>query len=65
VLHGGKDFFSSADDVKAFYGCIPKEAGRERRFYPDSYHLLMYDDLKEKVIGDVEQWLEDLPGREK
>ena len=65
VLHGGKDFFSSADDVKAFYGCIPKEAGRERRFYPDSYHLLMYDELKEKVIGDVEQWLEELPGREK
>jgi esterase/lipase len=65
VLHGGKDFFSSADDVKAFYGCIPKEAGRERRYYPDSYHLLMYDELKEKVIGDVEQWLEALPERDK
>ena len=65
VLHGGKDFFSSADDVKDFYGCIPKDAGRERRFYPDSYHLLMYDDLKEKVIGDVEKWLTELPGRKK
>ncbi len=65
VLHGGKDFFSSADDVEAFYGCIPKEAGRQRHFYPDSYHLLMYDTLKEKVISDVEHWLEDLPERAK
>lgn len=61
VLHGGKDFFSGADDVKAFYGNIPKDAGRDRRYYPDSYHLLMYDDLKDKVIGDVEEWLEELP----
>lgn len=61
VLHGGKDFFSSDADVKAFYGSIPKSAGRSFRLYPDSYHLLMYDDQKEKVIGDVEEWLEDLP----
>ena len=65
VLHGGKDFFSSAEDVKDFYGCIPKEAGRELRYYPDSYHLLMYDDLKEKVIGDIETWLEGLPKQKK
>jgi acylglycerol lipase len=65
VLHGGKDFFSSAADVEAFYGNIPKEAGRDRKFYPDSYHLLMYDELKEKVIGDVETWLERLPARRK
>lgn len=61
VLHGGKDFFTSAGDVKAFYGCIPKDAGRQRKFYPDSYHLLMYDDQKDRVIGDVEQWLGKLP----
>jgi esterase/lipase len=61
VLHGGKDFFSRATDVEAFYGNIPKEANRVRRYYPDSYHLLMYDDQKEKVIGDVENWLKKLP----
>lgn len=65
VLHGGKDFFSSAADVEAFYGNIPKEAGRDRKFYPDSYHLLMYDERKEKVIGDVEGWLKRLPARRK
>ncbi len=64
VLHGGKDFFSSAADVEAFYGNIPKEANRTRRYYPDSYHLLMYDDLKEKVITDVEKWLVKLPDAE-
>jgi alpha-beta hydrolase superfamily lysophospholipase len=61
VLHGGKDFFSSDDDVKAFYGSIPKAAGREFKLYPDSYHLLMYDEQKDKVIGDVGGWLAELP----
>jgi alpha-beta hydrolase superfamily lysophospholipase len=61
VLHGGKDFFSSNADVKAFYGSIPKSAGREFRLYPDSYHLLMYDAQKDEVIGDVADWLAQLP----
>jgi alpha-beta hydrolase superfamily lysophospholipase len=61
VLHGGKDFFSSPDDVKEFYGTIPEEARGERRYYPDSYHLLMYDAQKDQVIGDVEKWLDELP----
>jgi alpha-beta hydrolase superfamily lysophospholipase len=61
VLHGGKDFFSSAADVDSFYGNIPKEANRTHKYYPDSYHLLMYDDQKDKVIGDVERWLVKLP----
>lgn len=65
VLYGGKDFFSSAKDVEGFFGNIPKEAGRQRRFYPDSYHLLMYDDLKDTVIGDVEEWLGALPKKSK
>jgi alpha-beta hydrolase superfamily lysophospholipase len=64
VLHGGKDFFSKPNDVEAFYGNIPKEANRTRRYYPDSYHLLMYDDLKEKVITDIEKWLVKLPDAE-
>jgi alpha-beta hydrolase superfamily lysophospholipase len=64
VLHGGKDFFSKASDVEAFYGNIPKEANRTRRYYPDSYHLLMYDDMKEKVITDIEKWLVKLPQAE-
>ncbi|MCW1887078.1 lysophospholipase [Luteolibacter flavescens] len=61
VLHGGKDFFSSESDVKAFYGNVPKEANRTYKHYPESYHLLMYDDQKDKVIGDVEKWLARLP----
>lgn len=65
VLHGGKDFFSSTEDVKAFWGTIPKEANRTLKDYPDSYHLLMYDEKKDQVIGDVEKWLVKLPDMEK
>jgi alpha-beta hydrolase superfamily lysophospholipase len=63
VLHGGKDFFSSEADVKDFYAGIPKEVARDRKFYPDAYHLLMYDERKDKVIGDVGQWLGRLPAK--
>jgi alpha-beta hydrolase superfamily lysophospholipase len=65
VLHGSKDFFSSDKDVEAFYGNIPKEANRTLKSYPDAYHLLMYDNKKDQVIGDVEKWLVKLPGMEK
>ncbi len=65
VLHGGKDFFSKTDDVKAFFGNIPDKKDRSFRLYPDSYHLLMYDTKKDKVIGDVERWIAALPKKKR
>ncbi|TAE75480.1 MAG: alpha/beta fold hydrolase [Verrucomicrobia bacterium] len=61
VLHGGRDFFSSDGDVKAFYGSIPKTAGRKFKLYPESYHLLMYDAQKDQVVADIADWLNHLP----
>jgi len=60
VLHGDRDFFTKTEDVKAFYGNIPDKKLREMKLYPDSYHLLMYDNRKEQVISDVENWVAKL-----
>ncbi len=60
VLHGGRDFFSRPEDVKAFTGCVPIRSGRTRRFYPDGHHLLMYDEGRERMFRDVGSWLEKI-----
>ncbi|BCX48496.1 alpha/beta hydrolase [Haloferula helveola] len=60
VLHGGKDFFTEADDVKTFVGHIPETTYSTRKFYPEGHHLLMYDTGKEKVISDIAGWLGEL-----
>lgn len=57
VLHGGKDFFTERSSVLEFMSHIPAGTPRTLRYYPDAYHLLMYDTRKEEVFHDVEHWL--------
>ncbi|BCU78295.1 monoacylglycerol lipase [Luteolibacter sp. LG18] len=60
VLHGGKDFFTDEEAIRSFTGSIPKGTPVTTRIYPDAYHLLMYDTLKDEVIRDVEKWVDGL-----
>jgi alpha-beta hydrolase superfamily lysophospholipase len=60
VLYGGEDFFTSADDVKSFTSKIPQSTDLTRRYYPEGHHLLMYDTVKDEVITDIANWLDDL-----
>lgn len=57
VLHGGKDFFTEDSAVREFMSHIPKRTPKTLLYYPDAYHLLMYDTRKEEVIRDIEHWL--------
>lgn len=63
VLHGGHDILSEPDDVRHFVDHIPASTPRERRFYPEGHHLLMYDHVKEQVFDDVADWLDELRRR--
>lgn len=60
VLHGGRDFFTSKQDVDNFVQHVPKKTSFTRREYPKSYHLLMYDEQKLKVMRDIAKWTEKL-----
>ncbi|MGE9271301.1 MAG: alpha/beta fold hydrolase [Verrucomicrobiales bacterium] len=60
VLHGGKDFFTTQDDVKSFMDRIPETTPEKRLYYPKGHHLLMYDHIKDDVITDIADWLESL-----
>jgi alpha-beta hydrolase superfamily lysophospholipase len=63
ILHGGEDFFTSADDVKTFASNIPQSTNLTRKYYPEGHHLLMYDSVKDEVITDIANWLNDLRGK--
>lgn len=57
VLHGGKDIFTSEARVKDFYAAFPETTDKTRKFYPESYHLLMYDHDRENIFEDISKWL--------
>lgn len=58
VLHGGKDYFNTDADVRGFVARIPKGIPVTYKNYPDAFHLLMYDQKRDKIFRDVERWLD-------
>lgn len=60
VLHGGKDIFTEEKDVEGFYRRFPDGAKTTRKYYPGSFHLLMYDHDRDKIFKDVSMWLDQL-----
>jgi len=57
VLHGGKDYFNDDPDMRGFIARIPSGVSKTYRNYPDAYHLLMYDEERDRIFRDVERWL--------
>ena len=60
VLHGGQDIFTEDHIVDDFYDRLPDEKFKTHKFYPGSYHLLMYDHDRAKIFGDISKWLSSL-----
>lgn len=57
VLHGGKDHFNNDADMRGFIARVPAKVSKTYRHYPDAYHLLMYDENRDKIFRDVERWI--------
>jgi len=57
VLHGEKDYFNNDPDVRGFVARIPAGVPSTYHNYPDAYHLLMYDEKRDRIFRDVEKWL--------
>lgn len=58
VLHGGKDYFNDDADMRGFIARIPASVSKTYKNYPDAYHLLMYDEQRERIFRDVRRWLD-------
>ena len=57
VVHGGKDIFTKEQKVNDFYEHFPASTDKTKKYYPGSYHLLMYDHDRNKIFKDLCQWL--------
>jgi len=57
VLHGGKDYFNDDADMRGFIARIPPGISKTYKNYPDAYHLLMYDEERERIFRDIGHWL--------
>lgn len=60
VLHGGQDYFNNDSDLRGFVARVPENTPVLYRNYPDAYHLLMYDEQRERIFRDIERWLNRL-----
>ncbi len=60
VLHGGKDYFNNDSDVRGFVARIPDGVSKTYHNYPEAYHLLMYDEERDRIFRDVERWVNQL-----
>ena len=60
VLHAENDYFNSDSDVRGFVARMPEKTPVVYRNYSGAYHLLMYDEKREKVFRDVRRWVNRL-----
>lgn len=57
IINGGKDYFTPPQYVETFYQKIPSSTDKQHRYFPDAYHLLMYDDQRQEIFADIVKWI--------
>lgn len=60
LLHAGKDCFTQVEKVNDFYAHFAQSVSKTHHYYPQSYHLLMYDHQRDKIFSDISSWLDQL-----
>ncbi|GAA5494424.1 monoacylglycerol lipase [Rubritalea halochordaticola] len=63
ILNGGQDYFTPAAFTEEFVSHIPSSTDTRHRYFPDAYHLLMYDDARNEVFAAISQWIGDKYGQ--
>jgi alpha-beta hydrolase superfamily lysophospholipase len=59
VLLGEHDYLITDPDVRGFIARLPESTDSTYHYYKGAYHLLMYDEKKEKIFRDVAKWLNE------
>lgn len=57
IFHGGQDFFSDKESVQTFLQTSPKSRNTRFYHYPEAFHLILYDQEREKIFTDMLDWL--------
>lgn len=58
VVNGGKDYITPKQYTDQFFSNIPKSTDKTHLFFPDAYHLLMYDEQREEIFAKILDWLD-------
>jgi len=62
VLAAGNDCFVKPDQIQAWFEQVAS-TDKMHQLYPEAYHLLWHDWDREKVMKDIEDWLDARCGR--
>ena len=57
IINGGKDYFTPPQYVKTFCAAIPTTTKIDHLYFPNAYHLLMYDDQRKEIFNHIKDWL--------
>ncbi len=57
VINGGKDYFTPPEYADDFFSHIPTSPKNKHSHHPDAYHLLMYDQQREKIFSKISSWI--------
>lgn len=63
IINGGKDYFTPPEYVETFFNAIPHTldtTAKSHQYYPDAYHLLMYDDQRKQIFTDIVEWIQSI-----
>ncbi len=58
VINGGRDYFTPKQYTERFFDSIPGSTDKIHCYYPEVYHLLMYDEVRKLIFADMFKWLE-------
>lgn len=59
VLNGGQDYFTPPNFTEEFVANIPAQVESSHYYLPEAYHLLMYDEQRERVFRAISEWIAD------
>ena len=57
VINGGRDYFTPPEYTQEFFSHIPFSEKNHHAYFRESYHLLMYDDHRDEIFGEISRWI--------
>lgn len=61
VFYTPNDVFTSKEGIEAFFDKVGS-SDKTKIFYPESFHLILHDKDRDRVLKEVEEWTKVRPG---
>ncbi len=61
IINGGNDYFTPPQYVESFIHHFPNPSNVQHRYFPNAYHLLMYDEQRQEIFANIVEWIKNQP----